>query len=242
MSNPFIAQINLFAGAITPKYWLNCDGQNISTGAPYIALFNLLGKAYGGNGIENFSMPNIPDADKVRYMINSFEIDPKSEPPSGTVGEICLFYKNNIPENWIACDGTQLKVNDYLELHQLIGGKFGHGNDSFALPSLPPPIDGFAYAICHNGAIPWGQDGLKNITFVGTIGAIQLFPTPEGFQSDTWALCNGQSLSMGSNELLYSQIGPKWGSSGGNFNVPTIEGPAMGINYIICTSGIFPSE
>ncbi len=242
MDTSYLAQINLFGGAINPKNWLNCDGQNLPAFDPYGELYNLFGGMFGGNGIENFCMPNIPNADKVRYMINSQKNDPKNNPSTGVVGEICLFFSKNIPENWIKCDGAQLNISDYAELHQLIGGNFGHSSSAFSLPSLPAPLEQFSYAICHEGSAPWGTGGLSNITFEGTIGAIQLFPTPQGFQSDTWALCNGQSLSMNSNELLYSVIGPGWGSTGGQFNLPTIEGPAMGIDYIICTNGIFPSE
>lgn len=53
-----IAEICMFAGNFAPKNWAFCQGQtiNISTNT---ALYSLLGTNYGGNGTQNFKLPNL---------------------------------------------------------------------------------------------------------------------------------------------------------------------------------------
>lgn len=56
--DPYLAQIIWFAGDFAPKGWAFCQGQlmAISTNS---ALFSLLGTTYGGNGINNFALPDL---------------------------------------------------------------------------------------------------------------------------------------------------------------------------------------
>ncbi|HEY6248327.1 MAG TPA: tail fiber protein [Candidatus Angelobacter sp.] len=58
MSNPFLAEIRIFAGSFAPKGWALCDGQLMSI-SQNTALFSLLGTTYGGNGTSNFALPNL---------------------------------------------------------------------------------------------------------------------------------------------------------------------------------------
>lgn len=58
MSNPFIAEIRMFAGNFAPRGWAFCNGQIISI-AQNTALFSLLGTTYGGNGQTTFALPNL---------------------------------------------------------------------------------------------------------------------------------------------------------------------------------------
>lgn len=53
-----LAQINLFAGTVTPQGWLPCEGQVLLINQ-HTALFSLLGTTYGGNGINNFALPDL---------------------------------------------------------------------------------------------------------------------------------------------------------------------------------------
>lgn len=73
---PFIGQIQLFAFGFQPKYWYLCDGSllQISTNT---SLFSLIGTTFGGNGIDNFRLPDLTNAsvtplnqqDFMRYYI-----------------------------------------------------------------------------------------------------------------------------------------------------------------------------
>lgn len=58
MSDPFVAEIRLFAGDFAPTGWAFCNGQLLSI-AQNTALFSLLGTTYGGNGQTNFALPNL---------------------------------------------------------------------------------------------------------------------------------------------------------------------------------------
>ncbi|MGG4142653.1 tail fiber protein [Paenibacillus algorifonticola] len=56
--NPFVGEIRVFPFGFTPKGWAPCNGQllQISTNT---ALFSILGTYYGGNGRDNFALPNL---------------------------------------------------------------------------------------------------------------------------------------------------------------------------------------
>lgn len=58
MSNPFVAEIRMFACNFAPKGWATCDGQLLPI-SQNTALFSLLGTTYGGNGQSTFALPNL---------------------------------------------------------------------------------------------------------------------------------------------------------------------------------------
>jgi len=55
---PFIGEIRLFAGATPPTDWVFCQGQILPISGND-ALFNLIGSTYGGDGINNFALPDL---------------------------------------------------------------------------------------------------------------------------------------------------------------------------------------
>jgi microcystin-dependent protein len=58
MSNPFVAEIRIFAGNFAPTGWALCNGQILPL-SQNTALFSLLGTTYGGDGKSNFALPNL---------------------------------------------------------------------------------------------------------------------------------------------------------------------------------------
>src|SRR6266699_5483689 len=58
MSNPFVAEIRMFAGNFAPKGWAKCDGQLLPI-SQNTALFSLLGTFYGRDGKSTFGLPNL---------------------------------------------------------------------------------------------------------------------------------------------------------------------------------------
>ncbi|MDO8878242.1 MAG: tail fiber protein [Pseudolabrys sp.] len=58
MSNVYLGQIMMFGGNFAPKGFAFCNGQLLSI-QQNAALFSLLGTAYGGNGVQNFALPNL---------------------------------------------------------------------------------------------------------------------------------------------------------------------------------------
>ena len=58
MSEPFIAEIILFAGNFAPRGWAFCQGQILSI-AQNTALFSILGTTFGGDGQTTFALPDL---------------------------------------------------------------------------------------------------------------------------------------------------------------------------------------
>jgi microcystin-dependent protein len=58
MSEPFIAEIRIFAGNFAPRGWAFCNGQLLPI-AQYTALFTLIGTTYGGDGRSTTALPNL---------------------------------------------------------------------------------------------------------------------------------------------------------------------------------------
>lgn len=58
MSEPFIAEIRIFAGNFSPRGWAFCDGQLLPI-AQNTALFSLIGTTYGGDGRSTTALPNL---------------------------------------------------------------------------------------------------------------------------------------------------------------------------------------
>jgi microcystin-dependent protein len=58
MTDPFLAEIRMFAGNFAPTGWALCNGQLMSI-SQNTALFALLGTTYGGDGRVTFGLPNL---------------------------------------------------------------------------------------------------------------------------------------------------------------------------------------
>ncbi|MGZ8812092.1 MAG: phage tail protein [Thermoanaerobaculia bacterium] len=58
MSDPFVAEIRMFAGNFAPTGWAECNGQLLPI-SQNTALFSLLGTFYGGDGKSTFALPNL---------------------------------------------------------------------------------------------------------------------------------------------------------------------------------------
>jgi len=58
MSEPFVAEIRMWALNFAPRGWAFCDGQLLPI-AQNTALFSLVGTTYGGDGRTTFGLPNL---------------------------------------------------------------------------------------------------------------------------------------------------------------------------------------
>jgi len=55
---PFIGEIRLFPYNFAPVGWAVCDGSVLQI-SQYVALFSLIGTAFGGDGTSNFALPDL---------------------------------------------------------------------------------------------------------------------------------------------------------------------------------------
>ena len=58
MSQPFVGEIRMFAGNFAPAGWAFCQGQLVPIDQNP-TLFQLIGTTYGGDGQNNFALPNL---------------------------------------------------------------------------------------------------------------------------------------------------------------------------------------
>ena len=58
MSDPYIAEIRIFAGNFAPRGWAFCNGQLMPI-AQNTALFALIGTTYGGDGSTTMALPDL---------------------------------------------------------------------------------------------------------------------------------------------------------------------------------------
>ncbi|WP_071146467.1 phage tail protein [Bacteroides ihuae] len=58
MSENYIGEIRTFSFGFVPKNWHLCDGTVLQI-KQYVALYSLLGKYFGGDGITTFALPNL---------------------------------------------------------------------------------------------------------------------------------------------------------------------------------------
>jgi microcystin-dependent protein len=58
MTEPFVAEIRIFAGNFAPRGWALCNGQLMPI-SQNTALFSLVGTTYGGDGRTTFALPDL---------------------------------------------------------------------------------------------------------------------------------------------------------------------------------------
>ena len=55
--DPYVGEIRIFGGNFDPAGWCFCDGRTLLI-EDFPQLFALIGTTYGGNGTDNFAVPN----------------------------------------------------------------------------------------------------------------------------------------------------------------------------------------
>ena len=58
MALPFVGEIRFIASDRLPDGWAHCDGQMLAKSG-YISLSGALGEAFGGDGMDNFALPDL---------------------------------------------------------------------------------------------------------------------------------------------------------------------------------------
>lgn len=173
------------------------------------------------------------------------------------VGSIILFAGNFAPKGWFFCDGSLLPISQYQALFSLLGTTYGgDGRVTFGLPDLRSraPIGTIG-----NNSRPFGLTpvqlgevkGNETITLIasqmpihthsvnankGTAGR-NLKPLPEGNfpaqnQDGSGNFADTTDIQMNAGTI---------GTAGGSQPID-VRSPYLGMNYIICIDGIYPSR
>jgi microcystin-dependent protein len=54
----YLGEVKYFGGTYPPKCWSYCDGQMLPI-QNWAALYSIMGNAFGGDGVNNFGLPNL---------------------------------------------------------------------------------------------------------------------------------------------------------------------------------------
>ena len=108
MAEPFLAEIRIFAGSFAPEGWAYCHGDLIQI-AQNPALYSLLSIVYGGDGRQNFALPNIKD----RVIVGAGQGTNLTNRPLGFTGGINSV---NLDNNSLAAHGHSCNANITYEM------------------------------------------------------------------------------------------------------------------------------
>ena len=188
----------------------------------------------------------------------------------GTIGEIRMFAGTFAPRNWAFCAGQLLSISQNTALFSILGTTYGgNGQTTFALPDLRgrAPIGAGQGPGLTN--ISLGEvSGTETVTLLTTqmpahthtatatvTGTVtpQCYSNPGNGSSpassyNAGAAANGPytargqtpDSTMGSSPIA-ATANVTIGIAGNSQPVP-IRNPYLGMNYIICLFGIFPSR
>ncbi|MHA3789407.1 phage tail protein [Flavobacterium hauense] len=177
------------------------------------------------------------------------------------IGIVKLFAGNFAPKGWALCNGQLLSIAQNTALFSILGTTYGgDGQTTFALPNLQGRVP---LGTDTSGKYPAGSmAGSPSVTLTTLqipshthtgAGTVSVSPadatasvpvkgmsiaTPGGLVSRVFTGTLGFATSSPSVDLT-SNI--TTGAAGGGQPVNVMQ-PYMAMNYIICTSGIFPSR
>lgn len=171
----------------------------------------------------------------------------------GYIAQILLFAGNFAPRNWSFCNGQILNINTNTALFSLLGTTYGgNGMTTFGLPDLRGRV-----------VVGAGQGpGLSNIQLGQMSGTesitLNLTQIPSHSHQLTGStLVGSTSVPTGSLLANTGTLDKEYTSTSGAANVAmnaasignaggsqpfSIRNPYLGLNYIICLSGTFPSR
>jgi microcystin-dependent protein len=172
----YVGAIKIFAGNYIPANYMECDGTAISINA-YQLLFSVIGTTYGGDGVNNFALPDLRGAFPMGITVTETTPPPSMPLTLGEKGGSAslTLTSNNLPSH----------------THSVIPGApaAGNINVSSANASDSTPVAGDSIAV------PGSASGH---TFTGTLGFISSLPS---------VALNNATLSMNSVNINNSLTG-----------------------------------
>ncbi len=169
----------------------------------------------------------------------------------GFLGEVRLFAGNFAPRGWAFCDGQLLAISSNSALFSILGTTYGgDGRTTFGLPDLRgrtavgarrgPGLENITLGE------RWGNQTTSLITSnLPPMGSITLnkglyeMPLGGNVQPGQAFIHGNTSLVSVGNQSTETLTSTVQGAASSAFsNSP----PSLGLNYIICIQGLFPSR
>lgn len=149
------------------------------------------------------------------------------------IGEIRMFAGNFAPVGWAFCDGTTLPIQHNEALFSLIGTYYGgDGQTNFKLPDLRSRVP------VHSGLI---QPMVLKKVQLGEMGGqetLTVQPSTVGVKTNGSSFDTKTTGRDGAPFAVQSVVVTPQGNPQVLDNRP----PYLGVNYIICLYGIYPSR
>lgn len=178
----------------------------------------------------------------------------------GYIGEIRMFAGNFAPRGWALCNGQMLSISQNQALFSILGTTYGgNGQTNFALPDLRGRVPVHAGASAGPGLtnVQLGESGgtqtnsllavnLPQHAHVLEIKGVELVGNthlPTGAYPANTKLLDKEYYKpqTGENPTLVTSQTVQSSIVGGSQPVNNMQ-PYLGINYIICIQGVFPSR
>ncbi|MBB6022140.1 putative repeat protein (TIGR02543 family) [Paenibacillus sp. JGP012] len=245
-NQPYVGEIQLFPYNFAPEGWTFAAGQTLSIQSNS-TLFSLIGTWYGGDGKDNFSLPNLtslPVPDGMGYYISTGGLFPPREEgmvSNALAGEVRMFPYAFVPSGWLKLDGSKHRSLDYPRLYDTIGSAFGSSDgETFTLPSveIPIPDTKLFFAVAATTSAEQNGNDIGNGTGYELIGETIPFLVP---MQTTWEPSDGRLVSLMDNQELFSLLGEKFGGDGTRqFGVPNMSNNPYAFQYYIVKNGGYP--
>lgn len=221
----YIGTILPVAFNFAPQGWALCQGQLMSI-AQNSALFALLGTTYGGDGQTTFGLPDL----RGRALVGMGQ-----GPGLSPMAQGQMIGANNAT---IVANGAAAVTIDAAHLPKHKHPVSIAGDSFTATSTLHATASGPGTTAPSEGA---------------ALGATGTGPGAAAIYNSTSGITTGVSLNSGSvTTKLSGQVDITTGENGGSgapINVPvtttataSLMQPSLGMNFIICTQGIFPSR
>lgn len=167
----------------------------------------------------------------------------------GYIGEIRLFGGNFAPQNWALCQGQTLAIASNTALFSILGTTYGgNGVTTFQLPNLAGRVAvGAGNGPGLSQVVLGEMAGVENVTLTNTQmpshnHALNGASGPGNTGNPGGAVLAAQdALAFTAGSPNVAMGVQSVGVSGGNQPF-TVRNPYLGLNYIICMYGIFPSR
>jgi microcystin-dependent protein len=172
------------------------------------------------------------------------------------LGEVRIFGGNYAPVNWEFCNGQIMQISTYEALYTLIGTTYGgDGTTTFALPDLrsslavsqsasPPPGMSNAYPFgSPGGAVTVTVTEAQIPAHTHVVNASTAAATTTSPANAFFASTTAPAVGYVNNPIATQQFNADPNAlsmEGGNQAHPNVM-PVLGLSYIICMSGIYPS-
>lgn len=135
MSEPYVAQVMIFAFDFAPRNWAFCNGAVLPISQNQ-ALFSLVGTTYGGDGRTTFALPNLQDGGVMNFGqgpgLSNYSLGERSGVATVTLTE------NQLPAHNHVVNVTGASARADYELAPANGYWIGNRADSGELFATAP--------------------------------------------------------------------------------------------------------